>query len=817
MPLQLQTVLNIFNSISAKILFVLLFILFSTQLATAQDVLVKDADSGEALISVTISSSDPLIATITDQNGKADLNAFKKSQLIEIRRLGYSTLYLSYNEIKENRFVVLMRTTDLNLDELVVSATRFHQFSTNVPSKITSISPQRIEMQNPQTSADLLGVSGKVFIQKSQQGGGSPMIRGFATNRLLYTVDGVRMNTAIFRSGNIQNVISLDPFAMESTEIMFGPGSVIYGSDAIGGVMAFQTIEPKFSPNGELFTKGQVAARMATANTEQTYHANVQIGLEKWAFVTSISSFDYNHLRQGSNGPDDYVKPFYVLRLDSVDQVVQQDDPLEQVPTGYHQYNVMQKVRFKPSADWDLQYGFHWSETDSYGRYDRHNRVRNGTARYAEWNYGPQKWLMNVFSADHRTENALYDRMSFKLAWQQFEESRIDRSFNRPNRSIRIEEVDAYSLNLDFNKRWSDSHQLFYGFEWIFNRVQSIGMDENIIEGTKVDGPSRYPNADWQSIALYLTDEVELSEQWSIQSGLRFNTYQIEADFDTRFYHFPFERAELNNTALVGSFGGVYRPKQEWVFRLNIATAFRAPNVDDMGKVFDSEPGLVVVPNPNLGAERAKSIDFGFARIFADRAKMDVSVYYTLLDNALVRRDFQLNGLDFIEYDGELSQVQAIQNAAKARVYGIQFGMEWELLKDLSVSTDLNYQEGEEEMDDGSTSPSRHAAPFFGVGRLSYKSGRLTMQTFIQFQGERTHDDLSVEEQGKDEIYAKDENGNTYAPSWYTLNYSMRYVLDQNYVISAGLENITDQRYRPYSSGISGAGRNFKLSIRAKF
>ena len=113
-----------------------------------------------------------------------------------------------------------------------------------------------MRLHNPQTAADLLSVSGEVFIQKSQQGGGSPMIRGLATNRLLYTVDGVRMNTAIFRGGNIQNVISLDPLAMENVEVLFGPGAVIYGSDAIGGVMGFQTLIPELSSNKDEFVTG---------------------------------------------------------------------------------------------------------------------------------------------------------------------------------------------------------------------------------------------------------------------------------------------------------------------------------------------------------------------------------------------------------------------------------------------------------------------------------------------------------------------------------------------------------------------------------
>ena len=81
-------------------------------------------------------------------------------------------------------------------------------------------------LRNPQTTADLLGQIGSVFIQKSQMGGGSPMIRGFATNRVLMVADGVRMNNAIYRSGNNQNIISIDPFSLEDAEVIFGPGSI---------------------------------------------------------------------------------------------------------------------------------------------------------------------------------------------------------------------------------------------------------------------------------------------------------------------------------------------------------------------------------------------------------------------------------------------------------------------------------------------------------------------------------------------------------------------------------------------------------------
>ena len=93
----------------------------------------------------------------------------------------------------------------------------------------------------------MLAQTGEVFVQKSQMGGGSPVIRGFEANKVLIVVDGVRLNNAIYRSGHLQNVITLEPSELESAEIVFGPGSVIYGSDALGGVMDFHTREPRFA------------------------------------------------------------------------------------------------------------------------------------------------------------------------------------------------------------------------------------------------------------------------------------------------------------------------------------------------------------------------------------------------------------------------------------------------------------------------------------------------------------------------------------------------------------------------------------------
>ncbi len=799
-----------------KYIFLWLVLLWAG-LLNAQTLTILDRENQQPVHLAALMSQAPQVSALTNSEGQVDIRGFKGSARIEIQMLGYKKTTVSFADLQSKNFVLSLERANLNLDEVVVSATRWRQNSGNIPSKVLSISPKDVELQSPQTTADLLSVSGKVFIQKSQQGGGSPMIRGFATNRLLYTIDGVRMNTAIFRSGNIQNVISLDPFAIEHTEVFFGPGSVIYGSDAIGGVMSFQTLTPELSLGDKPLIKGNANMRYSSANNEKTGHFHVSVGGKKWAMATSISSFNFDHLRQGSNGPDDYIKSIYVQRQDSVDVVVTQDDPLLQIPTAYSQINLMQKVRFKPNEKWDFQYGFHYSETSTFGRYDRHNRMKNGTARYAEWNYGPQKWMMNHLSIENTADNPMYNQLSLRLAQQSFGESRIDRSLNKSERNTQTEEVEAYSANLDFVKKTGGKNTVFYGVEYVYNKVKSMGELTDISTGNSETGPARYPQSTWQSMAIYLNDQFALSDKFHLQAGLRYNQFMLNAAFDTSFYPFPFTTAELNNGALTGSLGGVFRPTDDWVISANLSTAFRSPNVDDMGKLFDSQPGAVVVPNPDLKAEYAYNADLGIAKVFGDAVKIDLTGYYTILKDALVRRDFQLNGMDSIMYDGEMSKVQAIQNAAVAHVYGVQAGLEIKLPSGFGFSSDLNYQLGEEELDDATTSPSRHAAPIFGVSRISWQHNKLKLELNSIYQGKRNHDELPFEEQEKTEIYALDENGETYAPGWYTLNFKGNYELSNMINVTAGIENITDQRYRPYSSGISGAGRNFMMAISLHF
>ncbi|MEM9679127.1 MAG: TonB-dependent receptor, partial [Bacteroidota bacterium] len=730
----------------------------------------------------------------------------------------YKKLQVKKSVLASQGYTVYLEIKVEDLKQVVVSASKFEQSKRDVPQKVVSIDAKDIAFKNPQTSADLLGVSGNIFIQKSQLGGGSPMIRGFSTNRVLIAVDGVRMNNAIFRGGNVQNVISIDPFTINNTEITLGAGSVVYGSDAIGGVMSFYTKKPELSYKDEVYFTSNANLRYASANEESTGHIDFNLGFKKWAFLSSLSYSSFDDLRMGKHGPDDYLRSDYVIRRNGEDVIVQNSDPLIQNPTGYNQLSLMQKVRYEPSDNLNFDLNIYYTTTSDYPRYDRLLRLDDdGLPVSAEWNYGPQEWFMTNFQVTKLSSNSnLYDQIKATAAYQNFKESRRDRDFMTDLREVRSESVDAISFNLDLEKKLSQNTSIYYGLEYLFNHIGSEAVEQNIVTNTSIPNVTRYPDgATWQSIAAYSSIKYKPNPKFVFQSGLRYNHVYSESDFtaNNAFLNLPFSDTEVSTGALTGTAGISWIPSKTVEWKLNASTAFRAPNIDDIGKVFDSEPGSVVVPNNDLEAEYAYGGELGLKLNFDDVVIIDLATYYTFLDNALIRRDFSIDGETEIIYDGELSNVQAIQNASKAWIYGFEMGAEINFSKQLKLRSQFNIIGGTEEDATGAEVPVRHVAPDFGNTHFIWQTEKFEIDAFAIYNSELSFNELAQSEVAKPFIYASDENGNPYSPSWYTLNLRTQYRFNKSFSLTASLENITDQRYRPYSSGIAAPGRNLILAL----
>lgn len=795
---------------------ILMILLFVVQVSNAQTVRVLDRESREPVFNVVIYNGDQSVSRLTNFDGEADISGFSRSEPLYFKHVSHEMLRTTKSQILRNKGIVLLSPNETMLQEVVLSISGFEQEKKKVPKKVITISRKDILFSSPQTSADLLQQNGQVFVQKSQLGGGSPMIRGFATNRLLITVDGVRMNTAIFRGGNVQNIISIDPLSVAETEVILGPGSVIYGSDAIGGVMNFYTLRPQFSTGGTMVS-GSAYTRYSSANQEMTGHVDLNVANQNWSWLSGVSYSDFDHLRMGSHGPEEYLRYEYAARREGKDITLANPDPLVQVPTAYSQLNLLEKVRYRPAEAWDLELSLIYSTTSDYPRYDRLYRKRDGQLAAAQWYYGPQQWLQTRFGIHNEEETRYYDQANLTASYQMFEESRHDRDYGQNIRYETEEHLDAWSINVDFEKDLG-KHELFYGLEYLINTLISKGTETNIDLNTAVRGASRYPTgSSWQSLGAYGSLQWQLARDLTLQTGARYSFVALDAEFEEQWYDLPFEDARMRTGALTGSTGISWRQSRFLRWKLNFTTAFRAPNIDDVGKVFDSAPGLVVVPNPNLSPEYAYNGELIAALDFEGILMLNLAGYYTYLDDALVRRDFSLDGRTIIDYQGEPSRVQAIQNTARAYVYGFEAGMKVNFSPSVYFKGRMSIIEGEEEQDDGTQAPLRHASPFFGSAHLVWQNRTLKFDLFTDYNGEIPYEELAPSERDKPYLYALDKSGNPYAPRWYTLNFSASAKISEDLLATGALENLTDQRYRTYSSGIAAAGRNLILGLRYSF
>ena len=751
----------------------------------------------------------------SDFDGKALLDSFDNDELVIFKHLSYKTRSIE-KQLIEN--VVLLSMNAQSLDQIIISASRFAQDIKEIPQRILQINKQGITISNPQTSADLLNISGHIYIQKSQMGGGSPIIRGVSTNRLVLSVDGVRLNNAIYRAGNIHNVISIDPFSIENTEIIMGSSSVMYGSDAIGGAMNFYTKKPKFSETQTPLILINSTLRSASTNNEKTGHFDINIGFKKWALLTSFSRNDFDDLTMGKHGLSDYLRPEYVDIVNGLDSIIQNSNPRVQKYTQYSQFNFMQKVLFRPNNNITADLGIHYSSTSDIPRYDRLIRYNNqNDLYYSEWYYGPQEWLLINSQISIDTQNSkLFDRAKFTTAYQEFNESRNSRKTYDIIKSIRDEKVNIFSINLDFIKSISNNSSISYGVEYLNNKINSKSRLLNVDELIIYENASRYPdNSTWQSTATYLNYKHRLKENIIFQSGLRYSHISIKADLseNNQFFDLPFSNADVSTGALVGGVGISWIQNENYRWKFNLNTAFRAPNLDDVAKIFDSEPGSVVVPNPDLRPERSLGVDLGGSITF-DKINFDFSTYFTYLYNSLIRADFELeDGITQIMYDGELSNVQAIQNGSRSSIYGIEIGLTAQLTTKLKAVAQYNFIDGKQKDDYTISMPIRHVPPQFASLHLVYTSKKIVIDGFINYNSKIPFYKLAQSEIDKPHLYAIDSNGNPYSPAWYTVNLRSNYIISDNISIVASIENLTNKLYRPYSSGISAPGINFIFAI----
>lgn len=687
--------------------------------------------------------------------------------------------------------------TSLQIPEVIVTANKFEEKSKYVAQKVEVMNAVNIQQSLSNNTAGLLEQSGKVFVQRSQLGGGSPVLRGFEASRILLVVDGVRMNNAIYRTGHLQNAITIDDDILEKVEVLYGPASTIYGSDALGGVIHFRTRKPRLSLSDKLQVQSNMATRYSSAFGEYTGHADVNVGWKKWASLTSISYSRFGDLRQGSNYNPFYgdfgKRKTYIETIEGRDSVVRNKNENIQKFSNYRQLDILQKILWEPVADHLHELNIQYSTSSDIPRYDRLTDTRNGQLRWAEWYYGPQDRLMVAYQYKAQALAGFFDQMMIGTSYQKIQESRVQRAYRNSEREHRLEDIQVVALSVDVRKS-KGRNELSLGLDGQFNFLKSTAFKQDIGSGEKSTGlNTRYPdgNNNMNYAGIYTQHLFKIIPgKLILNDGARLNYVTLKSTFiDTSLLHLPFTEAKQNNATFSANAGIIYLPDNKSKLSLSISTGFRAPNIDDMAKVFESAGGAqLVVPNPDLKPEQTYNFDLGLNRMIDDWVFIEVNGFYSLFRNAIVLDKFLLNGQSEILYDGQITPVVANQNKAKAFIYGFQGSITLRPRTGLSLYSHLTYTYGRYKGADNTEVPMDHVPPVFGKTGISWRYKFMVTEAYALYNGWKKAGDYNPF--GEDNLqYATTEG----MPAWYTLNISTNWTLNKHFSVQAALENILDR------------------------
>ena len=821
------------------LIFLLVFLIHS--FSYSQRIKTIDKQTGKIIRNVTVYNEGLTINLSSNNEGFVDVSEFDENEKILFSHISYALLKTKKSILQKQKLLVYLTKQSEQLDEVVLSVFKNEERTNRVAEQIAVISAKDIQKISPQTSADLLATIPGIKVQKSQFGGGSPVIRGMESNRVLLVVDGVRMNNAIYRKGHLQSSITVAPNLLDKTEVVFGPSSVIYGSDALGGVIHYFTKTPKLSKINKV--NSQFFSRFSSVNQEITTTVSAEVGFPNWASFTSISHSDFGDLKIGKNrnhGFNDWGKVFYYSentnRNYSETPTVNSDPELLK-NTGYRQTDVLQKFFVTLSKNTDLKINLQYSTSSDIPRFDRLSELENSSLKFAEWNYGPQNRLLVSSQLLINPNKKWIESGIITGAYQHIEESRIQRKFGSLDRSHREESVNVFSLNGDFSVSLTQDkkRKLSYGFEFAYNDVvsKSFGKTLNISNG-EMNGysdnfmvQSRYPDggSNYLSAAAYIGYRQDVTQKSTLNTGLRVTNTNLNANWiDQTFIQLPETNITLNNSAVTATIGYVYRSNENWQLNSILSSGFRSPNIDDIGRIREKR-GNVSIPNIHVNPEIAYNAEIGIQKYFNDKKfRVGTNFYYTLLDN-YIQRDFIYNAdgsKKQVQFDGEYGNAVSNQNKGTAYILGYTINYLGEVSSTLNTSGFITYTKGRTY---DTQEPMSSIPPLFGQFELNFKKNKIELGAAVRFNSKKDIKDFNITEgiDNHDLTPIIDPNAvidtDKYygSPSWMTIGVTSNYLMNDTFSIQARLDNIFDEHYIEFASGISSPGRNVSVSFVASF
>lgn len=651
------------------------------------------------------------------------------------------------------------------IDEVLVTATRRPASSEDISAALTLIDKEQADRQK--LVSDALADSVGVFLQQTTPGQGAAIIRGLKGSSILHLVDGMRLNNAIFRSAPTQYFALVPVTAVERVEVVRGTPTSLYGNDAVGGVVQLVTRMPEFYSD-QTSMSGEAFLAFDTAELQKTARAILDVGNR--SLVASFSA-EYTKTGNRETGSGNRVGPSgYDTKAARIAVAGTPDERrswlidvqyLEQPET--------------PRVD-ELVPGFGETEPSSSEFFFAPNRRAFVHGEYAVED-GP--WGLD---------------WDVDLAWQRVDDDRRSIGFGSSEQRREENRSDLYGMTLS-GSRATGNGSWIIGAEYYHDEVSSSRVEIDLQSGAAQALQSRFPDdSKVRQASLYGNVQRFVADRHNLAAGVRVSYDDVSLAATS-----VSESADIDGFDVSGDFGYVFEANEQWQLVANLGLGYRAPNVFDLGTLGNRPGNRFNIPNTSLDSERVAQLDMG-VRHRGNRISLDMMLYALKYDDRITSvgtGDTTPDGRDI---------VQAV-NAAESTIRGVEAGANYALSESIEIRGVLNYTWGEQEVQGGDDEPADRIPPLSGSVTLTYDNGGdYRLQSWIRFADEQ--DRLSARDVRDSRIDPDGTDG------WIVLGARLDWQPDQDWLLSLGIDNVFDERYRVHGSGIDAPGRNLSLSLR---
>jgi hemoglobin/transferrin/lactoferrin receptor protein len=725
---------------------------------------VNDAKYDTPLANVHVILDQQRTGTKTDNSGFFNLKPDRPgTYILKATLIGFKD-YKKEVEIEAGDSLIIniyLQPVNIKLDdEVIISARRIGAADHPAPEAITLIGAKELTRDAARTVPEALSGATGVFLQKTNHGGGSPFIRGLTGNQNLMLIDGIRLNNATFRYGPNQYLATIDPLTTERIEVVRGSGSVLYGSDAIGGVVQVFTRNPEYSSRG-FKTGGNFMAKWMSRDMEKTGRGEIQLAGEKVAFLGGFTYNDFGDIYAGKGLG-------------------------KETPTGYTGYSGDGKLRVALGKENEMILAYHYARQDDVPRYDKI------ITSHEKYHFDPQIRQLGYLRLHLSNKNPWIKKINYVISFGQSDETRLLQKREQEKITTEQDIVNTFGGSVEILSQGSEKWTFTSGVDYYYDKVGSKKTEK--LNGEVTEKRGYYTDGSTStSVAVYTSHNYTLNK-FILGAGIRVNGYKIMVEDEL------FGNVDNQPVAFVWNGSAGYSISHRHFVVGSVYSSFRAPNINDLSS-FGSFNYGTEVPNPDLKPERSITYELGYKTSY-ERFSGSLFLFQNNLSDLIERVPATWNGQDTIESE----KVYRKENFASAIVRGIEMAAGYRILPQLSLDGNLTYTYGRNETLD---EPMTRIPPLFGRLRMQYDfpSGIWIRAEYLA-AGEQSR--LSASDIKDTRI--PDEG----TPGWNLVNLKLGYQWNR-LIAAVGVNNVFNEAYRTHGSGVDGYGRNLQVEIRIGF